>query len=495
MFRGAVNRVMRNVVSDVRQQTFHFQSGCGLMPKPCAATSSWQNDAIYSPLLPAVSANINGSVVGAAEMLQLCSSALDFQLFGVQTHIDTCDSLLRVCRNIAPNRSNGTFMHALQGPRGIGKTTIMRAFTAGCQAAFPHIIPMYITYTDWKTNNTLVNNPIGDIMLRQLVQRGVLKQEEVSECRYPMTAVYHGLTRTGHKLLLLVDDVDDLFRTDARVEQELASITKQLIQSLTAFAALPVGRVVICGAAPFLRNLSLYGLDPDSAFAKEFPSCQLITRLNSLRVNPCAPVDLRVARAVLEAVTTTPVNVGMVRLAAFIGGGNPHALTLAAQTGFAVNRMLHPLQTETEQALNAFNSAFLSALMYRMWLRNAPLLESMLQPGTDVPGVIRVMYTEWERFVPLTLAECVQIFHNLVREEGSGIESWSGHIDIKDVLDTLSDAELLILTQTASASVRVFPGTVSQLFVYNGRKNTGSSASALCVSGVTDCKRFHLPCP
>lgn len=460
--------------------------GAGTLPTSVAASTNeamsgsmaWLKAPVFSPLQPVTLTNPT-KPANAEELLKSASSASAYPLFRIRSHNEMVESLLKFCQGLSSGRYFGTTgIHArtLQAPKGEGKTTILRAFAAVCQSMFPDVIPVYISLANFRRSKALRTSPVDEVVLDQLILHGVLKREEITGDPYfdPTVLISDVLERSNQRVLLLVDEFDELYRVDRMDEPELTRIAKDSMGSLSAFANLTTGRVgvVACGSTASLRKLLACTPGTDRSFYDEFPNLRGAPHLNGTKfsrfvVTPSTSVDLSVARAVLEAQSTT-VKEGTVRLAAFIGGSNPRAIANTIEAGFDARSIRSPLQTdETRRRMNSFDGAFLAALMDRLWERNKALLESLLRPGSHLPSAVLVMHTPWEnRFSPLKLSECISIFAEVAAKHDPDLVAYK---DPRDAVDVLCD--LGYLTQLHYHD-EVFPSSLGQVFVCRGVDNS-----------------------
>jgi hypothetical protein len=431
---------------------------------------TWLDASVFSPLQPVALT----SPANANELLESASSALAYPLYRIDSHVQMAEVLLRFCQGLSSGRYFGTtgiHARALQAPKGEGKTTLLRAFTAVCQSVFPDIIPVYISYADFGTDKHLQTKCVHEIVLDQLVLRGVLKRKEISGSN-TMSLISKALERSNRRVLLLVDEFDELYRVDRADEPELARLAKASMRSVSSFANLSTGRVgvVVCGSTASLRKLLSCNPGTDKGFWKEFPNLAGAPHLNGTKfarfvVKPSPCVDLSVARAVLEAQSTFPVKESTVRLAAFVGGSNSRALATAVEEGFNASSIRSPSQAEeVRRRMSSFDGAFLSALMRRTWERNDPLLGSLLEDGKLFPSAKKVMSTKWETgFSSMPLTECIQIFAEVAETHDPGHVLYK---DARDAVDVLCD--LGYLTQFHDRE-EVFPSSLGQVFVCRGK--------------------------
>lgn len=278
---------------------------------------SWEADAIYSPLLPFALTTPAKPSCGA-ELLEATSTALSFPLLRIGSHVEIAASLLDMCEGLSTGRwQHGTGSHAraLQAPKGVGKSVLLRSFTAVCQSVFPDVIPIYVSYAGFQTDETLQAKPIHEMVLDKLILHGVLNGDEVTGVN-----ISRVLQRSDKRLLLLVDEVDELYRVDDTPDRKLANLAKACMGSLSSFANLSTGRVsvVVCSSTASLRKLLACSPGTDSGFYSEFPNLKGAPLLNATKfdrfvVTPASGVNLSVARAVLQANFTTAVSNGTAR--------------------------------------------------------------------------------------------------------------------------------------------------------------------------------------
>lgn len=93
---------------------------------------------------------------------------------------------------------------AIVGPKGIGKTTALRAFAALCPVVLPNVVPVYVTFEDVSTKNFL-----SIIMAAALERHGV---ETRGRPTVDLYHVQHALAAADKTLLLLVDELDRLYQ-------------------------------------------------------------------------------------------------------------------------------------------------------------------------------------------------------------------------------------------------------------------------------------------
>ena len=84
-----------------------------------------------------------------------------FEVFNSVTHkaiFRILDARSRSLLNKKFKGHDGSACSLLQGAKGIGKSTILMAFKDYCSMKYPDIIPVYITYSDMSSKESLLND-------------------------------------------------------------------------------------------------------------------------------------------------------------------------------------------------------------------------------------------------------------------------------------------------------------------------------------------------
>ena len=104
--------------------------------------------------------------------------------------------------------TNGPSSHCVVGARGIGKTNFMRAFTAVCTAAYPSIIPLYVTGEGLERSDS----SFRELALEELILAAAAQHGLVAEC---LEYLVEPLRRAGKQMLIIVDEAEQLYRVSA----------------------------------------------------------------------------------------------------------------------------------------------------------------------------------------------------------------------------------------------------------------------------------------
>ena len=290
---------------------------------------------------------------------------------------------------------NGRPCRTIVGARGIGKTTLLQAFTYACKAAFPSLIPIYITAQDLGDQTCFKTVNLRQLLIAAARAHGV----EVDESRGPL-ALKEALTAADRKMFIIVDEIDQLYSA-GEAQADLRLNIMNTLYFLGVLGSQRTGRfsVLLCGsssatyrlicndAADFKDRFTLLkGGVPDlnSTKYKELPipsapcndSKQVLGIINSLRLCPEATEQERFKLA---------------RILTFIGGTTPRAVASAIDSKtktVAPAERLYDLVNEQLRGSRNLSSAdaHASSTLFHMLVRmlqaaNGPLLGRLR--GTD----------------------------------------------------------------------------------------------------------------
>ena len=119
---------------------------------------------------------------------------------------------------------DGSACSLLQGAKGIKKSEMLMAFKDYCTIKLTDVIPVYITYSDMSSKESLLHDhTVLDIVKKELksiqietaaTEKGILKGVQIAEV----------LEKHGKFVLLLVDEFDELYRVqESRDEKTQAN--------------------------------------------------------------------------------------------------------------------------------------------------------------------------------------------------------------------------------------------------------------------------------
>ena len=134
--------------------------------------------------------------------------------------------------------SNGAPCRTLVGARGIGKTTMMRAFALVAASAFPGLLPVYLSGQGLLMPTHALQRAHLPALLGAIAAREGLAFDAVT------------LYSPGKRLLLLVDEFDDLYRAPPS-EPVLAHNVLATLEALKSLGDRTAGNssVLLCGSS------------------------------------------------------------------------------------------------------------------------------------------------------------------------------------------------------------------------------------------------------
>lgn len=357
---------------------------------------------------------------------------------------------------------NGTCCSTILGANGVGKTYSLLIFAEVASAAFPSVIVVYVSYN----NVRLPGSPLQTATLLQAVYDTIKDRLPALQPTDPCFAnqLLDALSRAGMKLLLLVEDVDELYRTQVATSSHGTLAELALLGS----QARGVVAAILCGSSAHLSDL--VNTNASAEVRRDFPLLYGAPNLNptkflSKRVYAAMPVDLET----VAAIAGTECNVTYrpwLRLLAFAAGSrartvcrmlseqDPRALVLqglapdAAVTGHTTlaSSNLGPLWT---------------GIMDRLLDKNRSLFDSLVDSAGSL-NLRNIASVEWETsFQPLTHAETRDIWQSLILSHDVD-EADAGRL--ADRLRSLSDRGWLTLDGAEQwAPARIFPVSLLQV--------------------------------
>jgi hypothetical protein len=225
----------------------------------------------------------------------------------------------------------------LLGPRGIGKTTALKAYAAVAPLIEPHLVPIYLSYVGLGQDSGVEGADeaeaaayIGRSTLLVMVAdalevRGIYVSPNLD-------SIVDGLERHGKYALLLVDELDKFYESqgDASHADNVGARFRTERKTLGQLAALgndPCGRiaVLLCGSSSLLGDLVTTNLRGASGATDLFPVLQVAIDLNgqkfrAQRVTFSPPTDFEAVASMLRRLP--PASAGVI--------GRPPSVATAA---------------------------------------------------------------------------------------------------------------------------------------------------------------------
>eukprot|EP01033_Poteriospumella_lacustris_P004726 gene4726-3387_t len=271
---------------------------------------------------------------------------------------------------------SGTCCSTLLGAKGIGKTECLLNFMHLANKIVANVIVVYVDFTGVGSDDSILRNEsLSATLCREVRKFGV--HVVASDPENPLPLVYRlleALQWSGLRLLLLVDDLDQLYRCTLQPQTLISTLGE-----LCAIGAQRTGSisVMLCGSSAMMENLISANATPLAR--EEFRLLEWgVPNLNctKFKVSSIAPVDLEALASVLHMECSDDRR-PYLRLVAYRTGCNPRR----------VQRFLDEL----------------------LWDANQSLLDDMFGGDGDKSAadiVQAICTTPWEtRLLPIKYAE------------------------------------------------------------------------------------------
>ena len=431
------------------------------------------------------------------------SSASALPLFHTQAHAELLEALVEHAGVLAAGGfegSNGTACRTLVGgARGTGKTAMLRAFAAVAPSAFPGLSALYLScegiehsasplhaapLADWLRTAASAHSPS--------VRAHLHSQQQQRQHPSPLN-LDAALAASGHRVLVLLDEVDGLYRLSAAYPAAVASVRSTLAHlGILGSSTTGLYGVLLCGSSA--STYSLVSGDA-SSLGHKFPLAATgVPNLNSskyvrilLRSAHCgasgevagmlaalaggrddAALAARLlpeARLLCFFVGTTPRAVVSAALARRIGsaareGGAPSLTTLQLAAAIPPARL-----PAGPASLPGAAQLLLSVLMERLRIANEPLRTLVrCKDGTANPVELMGLHCRWEEYiVPLTWKEVQSVWVECAGALGLEHAARDPGV-LRRLMDDIADAQVLhVRTSAASGLEEVWPATAAQV--------------------------------
>jgi hypothetical protein len=405
------------------------------------------------------------------DQLNAVSACVGEPLFTTNSHQQVMEALVHQASFLQANKfkgSNGAHARLLHGPKGIGKTHMLRTFTAVCQEAFPDIIPVYITFNEKsERDNVLRSHDIMQVVAQQLAKHGIAVQADADTS--VSVAVIEALEASGKKLLLLVDEIDQLYRVNSHdVEYDAARSSLSNLAFIGDRGNTGVISAVICGSSavcPFLTTANA----SEDWMRSEFPLVMGAPNLNGQkyrvwRVSAPLPNDIESVRNVLTARGGHDASLAEARMAAFVGGGAARDVAKVSDQQLAAVGLDTKFADDKETALRKLEAPggrLYKALVLALREKNKQLIAALTTDEYVDPR--KVTDCQWDALVnPLPWSEVVECWSSLPHADKGAAKDMS---KLQGELLGMCDSGWLMFDRIRDGQpANVYPACCGQLF-------------------------------
>jgi hypothetical protein len=342
-------------------------------------------------------------------------------LYQTSAHVALLEFLLRQTTRLnGPGFGvNGTHARTIVGAKGIGKSTVLIQYVKVVEAAFSNVIGMYVSYSEPRSGDLLLD------VIQQLVTRGVMDADWAG--RVPdselVSLVLGSLEQSGKRMLLVVDEMDQLYRVDHAHQPTEAYAAYKTLGRLAALGDRGghCTSVLLCGSSTVLPQLITANGTRDDGIRKEYPGVVGAPNLNGtkyseFRLTAGLPTDLHTAQIVCESIRATtdlPADKGNARLALFVAGSAPRYLEKAWVNQFSASLAA---ESAAPSALSGRSKVLYTSVMTELRRVNSKWMEKVRDNGQVSPNLVRafpweseMVPLEWERLVQLWARVCIEV--------------------------------------------------------------------------------------
>ena len=273
------------------------------------------------------------------------AKGLPLPLFETQAHLELLSTLVHHCSQLAAGAYvgiNGSSCRTLVGARGIGKSALLRAFARVAASAFPSVITLYVSGAGLLDPSSSFHAAgLPSLLEAAAAERGVVLRGGHASSNGGLD---DALSAHGLRLLLLVDEVDELYR----VPSEQRSARAHIMQTLGRLGSMGdsttgLYSVLLCGSSSSTHALVCGGQPGLEAWFPLLWPGGGVPDLNSskfpLTVVPSSQCTaVRGVAGMLAALCRVPGGelpvhlLPLARLFAFFVGATPRAVLRAARS-------------------------------------------------------------------------------------------------------------------------------------------------------------------
>jgi hypothetical protein len=405
-------------------------------------------------------------------------------LFVTLAHKSLLEALSTHARALAAGDfagSNGTACRTLVGPRGIGKTVVLRAFAAVCATAFPSLVAVYVTGESIFAPGSFRAAHLHDLVVAAARDRGanVAPHCSAAELRFALEAA-------RLRVLVLLDEVDELYT----VSEADGAVFRNVRETLGMLSTVGGGTsglfgLLACGSSASTHALICADVEH---LADRFPLVRAgVPNLNdtkfrrlALETAPCSSSnEVEAILAARAGRATLPDDVRpLARQLTFFVGVSPRAVGAVLPARGDLLRVSAPDAPRLPLAAHALYGALLDAFVVaNAGLRALTLdssgafkLHALSDARCDWEGAVTPL--EWPA-VESAWAQCTQALKEPRARDG-GL--------LMRLVDHLADAQLVHI-EHVPGGVRLWPTTAAQVVAARARPGAQPSLELFSRAG------------
>lgn len=420
------------------------------------------------------------------------SAQVPLPLFETQAHLSLLETLVSHALGLASGSFegiNGPPCRTLVGVRGIGKTTLLRAFSLVCPSALPSVIALYVSGEGMlDPSKSFSSASLHTLMEGAAAERGAALS---GTHQAGVEGIDAALAARGLRMLILLDEVAELYTVGLALPRQLTHVLESLGR-LSALGGGFSGRygVLLCGSAASTHTLVCGGGVP--GLERRFPLVALgVPDLNdqkySLQVVPsstCGAVaEVALMLAALarknkeggaeneedegEALKATALQLlPRARLFTFFVGSSPRdVMRVAAPPPTPTHQSTQeslvsatPTLSRSSHKLSPQAKALYLALLARMVKANHALRTAVRRQEDGGCNVAALLMDPWEDLlVPLQWEDVEAVWGLMAGADTS--DAWL----LRHLVEEITDSHMLVLRGTFMGLETLWPVTAVQV--------------------------------
>jgi hypothetical protein len=349
------------------------------------------------------------------------------RIFDTRAHREIYSVLIGHLKNLHDGKykgKQGVSCSTLVGAKGIGKTACFKTFTMLAKFIRPAMV-LYISFNNVLSDGSrLRTHSLARVISDELSKQGVVIAENnhLTTCEN----VIEGLIKGNRKLLVLIDELDQLYKLDGNS----IPAAQSTIHDLAYFGNQSSGMmsILVCGSSALMENLIT--TNSNDQIRDEFPLLRSgainlnSTKYRTKRVYSTLPTDIQAVESIAGYAEQFEEMVAFYRLVAYITGcsaRNVERLLNDADDQSIIIGSSSPENSLTGASTlaNSNISLLRKAILKRLVKKNRALLLEIFGSAcyTSAEIVRNLALIRWEeQLQPLTYPEVELIWYKLERK-------------------------------------------------------------------------------
>lgn len=400
----------------------------------------------------------------ADQFFQQSTNRTNYQVYNTEAHKGIYSRLVSQSNTLVKDNyvnRMGENCITLVGAKGIGKTTSLKTFVTLSKYVVPGFYAIYVSLNNILIDKDLSSKTLLTVVVKILRGLGVEIRDVTADEAHTGLHLVNVLLEKKIKLLLLIDELDQLYKIKEKVALEnLHELSFLGNQSTGTVSVIVYGSSAMMNASQPIRD--------------EFPLLTMGapnlngTKFQTRRVSSNLPIDL-ITTGILAKKHTTSQTIKWVRLVAFVAGAGARSvgrvISDAGQDGEILNSISPDANYTGANNLSKEHLARLrTKILNMLYSKNANMFDS-IKNASNVAAAIAT--TPWEKdgemeFQPLTYKEVQKICKGLIRKK---IVSEDDRIFLDTSLLYLADCGWIVIGSVKDFHpADLFPFSLLQIF-------------------------------